>query len=128
MANAVAALAENNRMGAIMGLGGLASPRFASAMAWPSVVEWGGTPDARRSSGSIRTPGIASCATPWSLRVPGPMPNLFGPSLRFAESAVASIPITVETPPGYRKVRPPGTANDDEPAPPATNAPWKLWN
>jgi hypothetical protein len=107
MADAVAALPEEGRMGAMMGLGDLGSPRFASAMARAISGVWGVHP-ANAAMKRIRPYAghriVRDALVTLRARTDA---EEFEPYLKFAEQGVASVPITVETPEGFLKVRAP---------------------
>ncbi|MFN0245661.1 MAG: hypothetical protein ACKV2T_02060 [Kofleriaceae bacterium] len=116
MADAVATLPDDERMGAMMGLGELGCPRFASAMARAISGVWGVRP-ANAAMKRIRPYAghrIVRDALV-TLRARSDAEE-FEPYLQFAERGVAPVPITVETPEGFVKVRPPDVgppASDD---------------
>jgi hypothetical protein len=125
MAEAVAALDEGDRMGTMMGLGELGSPRFASAIAKAVSGEWGVHP-ANAALKRIRPYAghriVRDALVTLRAR---PDADEFEPYLGFAENGVAATPITIETPEGFLKVRPPDVgpiAKDDK------KPWWKIWN
>lgn len=120
MADAVEALPEDDRMGAMMGLGELGSPRFASAIAVAVSGKWG--PRAacaalKRIKPYGKHVTVRKCME--LLRKRGPLAEECEPYLGFAERALADVPATIETPKGFLTVRAP----DVGPATPATA--WK---
>lgn len=125
MAEAVAALGEDDRMGAMMGLGELGSPRFASAIAKAVSGDWGVHP-ANAAMKRIRPYAGHRIVRDALVKLRArPDAEEFEPYLGFAEKGVAPTPITVETPPGFLKVNPPpvGPAAKDDKKPW-----WKIWN
>ena len=135
MADGVAALPDEDRMIAIMALGELGAARFGSAIARAVSGQWGASP-ANAAFKRIR-PFAGHRIVRESLQKLREDPtaeDTYGPYLRGAEAAVASTPITVETPPGFQKVAPPcATPSVSAGDPPsgaglAAKKPWwKLW-
>jgi hypothetical protein len=125
LAEAVAALDDSARMGAMMGLGELGSERFASAIAVAVSGDWGVHP-ANAAMKRIRPfaghrivrDGLKKLRTRSDAEE-------FEPYLSSAERAVEAVPITIETPPGFLTVRPPPARVAGD----AAKKPWwKIWN
>lgn len=128
MANAVASVPAHDRMGVIMALGELGSPRCASAIATAIRGDWGEGPSSAalkriRPYAGHRVVRDALVAA----RAREDAEALFSPDLQAAEAMVRSIPITVEPPVVTRRVHPRDT--DDEAIAPLAKKPWwKFWD
>ena len=133
MVEAVAALPDDDRMMAIMALGELGSPRFASAIAGAVSGQWGHSP-ANAAFKRLRPfAGHRIVREAMQrLRANAARAEECEPYLRSAEAAVASTPITIDTPEGYSKVRPPparpvGAAPSTTNGEPPNKPWWKFW-
>ncbi len=131
MADAVAALPDDDRMLAMIALGELGSPRFASAVAGAASGQWG------HSAANAAFKRIRPFAghrivreAMQRLRANAELAETCEPYLSSAEAAVAAIPITIETPAGFQKVSPPPArpvGAVPPPSAPATKPWWKFW-
>jgi hypothetical protein len=126
---AIDALAEDDRMFAIMALGDLGSPRFWSAIAAAIEGRWG---DGAARSALKRVGRYASHRAVRDAMVAlrrSPLGAECDPYLEFAERNVASIPIAIEPVEGFVKVQaPPAGAVVPPPAPAGSRKPWwKFW-